>query len=62
MPWFFWPRVTTSNAFRPAWTTESHPVVSVTFFVDMLKNTAQSNGGGGTHHGGHCGAAFASIW
>ena len=46
MPWFFWPRVTTSAVvFRAAWTTQSTPVVSVTFFVEMVKNTAHQTVG-----------------
>ena len=46
MPWFFWPRVTTSSAtFHAAWTTESHPIVLVTFLAEMLKNTAHQTVG-----------------
>lgn len=61
MPWFFWPRVTTSSAtFHAAWTTESHPIVSVTFFIEMLKNTAHQTVGAELITAA-TGAAFAST-
>lgn len=47
MPWFFWPHTIGGGTvgFKAAWTTDSNAIVSVTFFVDMVKNTAHQTVG-----------------